>query len=178
MIKALISLFGLVSFVKHIDPDNYKYSGYDIELDAKATFLLKKGSGNGKNVIIFGVDMSSRVHLDNKEKNILISGDSPAQALDDTSEKEYSINFTEQQTKFGLSFHYNESNSYIFVNDFEIYKFKAKDFKINLAPLCFGNISKDFSVDNINQQDYITCAIFQLILIVLVLIIFWIFLNI
>ena len=58
MIKALISLFGLVSLVKHIDPDNYKYSGYDIEFDAKVTFL-KKYSGIGKNVIILSVDMSS-----------------------------------------------------------------------------------------------------------------------
>ena len=91
----------------------------------------------------------------------MISGDSPAQRLDDSSEKEYSINFTEQQTKLGLSFHYNESNSYIFVNRFEIYKFKAKDFEIKPAPLCLGNISKNFSVDSINQQDYITCVIFQ-----------------
>ena len=59
MIKALISLFGLVSLVKHIDPDNYKYSGYDIESDAKVTFFLKKYSGIGKNVIICSVDMSS-----------------------------------------------------------------------------------------------------------------------
>ena len=53
------SLFGPVKLVKNIDPDKYKYSGYDIEFDAKARLLLKNGSGIGKNVIIFGVDMSS-----------------------------------------------------------------------------------------------------------------------
>ena len=40
-------------------------------------------------------------------------------------------------------------NSYIFVNGVEIYQFKAKYFKINAASLCLGNVSKDFSIDNI-----------------------------
>ena len=44
--------------------------------------------------------------------------------------------------------HYNETNSYLFVNGTETYKFKAKDSKIVPAPLCLGNISKDWSVDN------------------------------
>ena len=44
--------------------------------------------------------------------------------------------------------HYNETNSYLFVNGTETYKFKAKDSKIVAAPLCLGNISKDWSVDN------------------------------
>ena len=39
-------------------------------------------------------------------------------------------------------------NSYIFINGVEIYKFKAKNFEINAAPLCLGNASKDFSVGN------------------------------
>ena len=41
------------------------------------------------------------------------------QELDDTTltaRKEYSINFTEQQNGFLLTLHYNEVNSYIFVN--------------------------------------------------------------
>ena len=43
----------------------------------------------------------------------------PTQELDDTTltaRKEYSVNFTEQQNKFLLTLHYNEVNSYIFVN--------------------------------------------------------------
>ena len=39
----------------------------------------------GKNVIIFGADMSSSVHIDNKEKDILILGEEPTQGLDDTT---------------------------------------------------------------------------------------------
>ena len=42
-------------------------------------------------------------------------------------------------------------NSYIFVNDVEIYKFKTKDSEINAAPLCLGNVSKYFSVDNMHE---------------------------
>ena len=47
--------------------------------------------------------------------------------------------------------HYNETNSYLFVNGTEIYKFKAKDSKIVAAPLYIGNISKDCSVDNMRR---------------------------
>ena len=39
----------------------------------------------GKNVIIFGVDMSSSVHIDNKKRDILIFRIGPTQGLDDTS---------------------------------------------------------------------------------------------
>ena len=47
--------------------------------------------------------------------------------------------------------HYNGVNSYLFVNGTEIYKYKAKDFEIVASPLCLGNISKDFSVDNMKK---------------------------
>ena len=53
--------------------------------------------------------------------------------------------------KFGLSLHYNGANSYLFVNGTEIYKFKAKDSEIVATPLCLGNISKDWSVDNMKK---------------------------
>ena len=43
--------------------------------------------------------------------------------------------------------HYNGTNSYLFVNGTEIYKFKAKDSEIVTSPLCLGNISKDWSTD-------------------------------
>ena len=63
----------------------------------------------------------------------------------------YSINFTITKKKFCLSLHYNGANSYLFVNGTEIYKFKAKDSKIVPSPLCLGNISKDWSVDNMKK---------------------------
>ena len=78
---------------------------------------------------------------------MLILGEGPTQGLDDTtltSEKMYTINFTEFRKRFCLSLHYNGTNSYLFVNGVEIHKFKAKDFEIVAAPLCLGNFSKNF----------------------------------
>ena len=63
----------------------------------------------------------------------------------------YSIIFTEENKKFCLSLHYNGGNSYLFVNGTEIIKFKAKDSKIVTSPLCLGNISKDWSTDNMKK---------------------------
>ena len=64
----------------------------------------------------------------------------------------YLINFTENNKKFCLSLHYNGANSYLFVNGTEIYKFKAKDSEIAASPLCLGNISNNFSVDNMKKK--------------------------
>ena len=47
--------------------------------------------------------------------------------------------------------HYNGSNSYLFVNSTEIIKFKAKAFNIIATPLCLGNISKEWLVDNMKD---------------------------
>ena len=47
--------------------------------------------------------------------------------------------------------HYNGANSYLFVNGTEIYKFKAKDSEIVASPLCLGNISKDWLVDDMKR---------------------------
>ena len=58
---------------------------------------------------------------------------------------------TEKIKKFSLSVHYNGANSYLFVNCKEIHKSKAKVSEIEAKALCLGNISKDFSVDNIKK---------------------------
>ena len=66
----------------------------------------------GRNVIIFGVDLNSCVHIDNKGKDILIFGGGPTQGLDDTTltaEAKYPINFTQSGKRFVLSLHYNGS---------------------------------------------------------------------
>ena len=63
----------------------------------------------------------------------------------------YSINFTENNKKFCLSLHCNGANSYLFVNGTEIHKFKAKDSEIVTTALCLGNISKEFTVDNMKK---------------------------
>ena len=51
-----------------------------LDLKEKDFFLI--GDEVGRNVIIFGVDMSSSSHIDNKKKNILILGKGPTQILE------------------------------------------------------------------------------------------------
>ena len=99
--------------------------------------------------------MSSSPHIDNK-KDILILGRGPTQGLEHTltAEKMYSINFTVTKKQFCLSLHYNGANSCLFVNGTEIYKFKAQDSEIVARPLCLGNISKDWSADNMKRAGF------------------------
>ena len=52
----------------------------------------------------------------------------------------YAINFNVTKKKFCLSLHYSGTNSYLFVNVTEIYKYKAKDSEIVAGPLSLGNI--------------------------------------
>ena len=80
---------------KNADIDKYQYSGYVIGFDRRSSFLFP-GGVFGQNVIIFGVDMSSSVHVDNKKKDILILGKGLTQGLEHTltAENMYSINFT------------------------------------------------------------------------------------
>ena len=128
--------------------DQYKYSEYGKGFDRKGFFSL--GNKIGRNVIIFGVDMNSSPHIDNNKKDISILGKGPTQGLEHTltAEKLYSMNFTKNNTKFCLSLHCNGANSYLFANGTEIIKIQAKDSEIIANPLCLGNISKYFSVDN------------------------------
>ena len=50
-----------------------------------------------------------------------------------------------------MSLHYKRAKSYLFFNGIKICKFKAKDSEIVATSLCLGNISKNFSVDNIKK---------------------------
>ena len=76
--------------------------------------------GIGRNVIIFGVNMSSSPRIDKKEHKL----------------------------------RYNGANSYLFVNGTEVIKFKAKDSEIVATPLFLGNISKEFSVNNMKKTGF------------------------
>ena len=145
-------LCGSVKLTKDADIDNFGCSGYGIGSDRRSSFSF--GSDIGKNVIIFGVDMSSSTKIDNRKKDILILRKGPTQGLESTlsAEKTYSINFTKKNTKFCLSLHYNGANSYLFVNGTEIIKFKAKDSEILAYSLCLGNISKDWTNDNMKKN--------------------------
>ena len=149
-------LFGAASVTKNVHIDRCKYSGFGILFDRHGSFSFS-GIGLGRNVIIFGVDMSSSTKIDNRKKDILILGKGSTQGLKHTlsAEKMYSINFTEHNKKFCLSLHYNGAKSCLFVNGKEINKFKAKNSETLATPLCLGNISKDWTVDNMKKKNWI-----------------------
>ena len=147
-------LFGSVKLTKNANINKFGYSGYGIGFDRNTSFSV--GNEISKNVIILGVDMSSSTKIDNRKKDILILGIGPIQGLEHalSAEKMYSINFSKKNTKFCLSLHYNGANSYLFVNGTEIIKFKAKDSEILAYSLCLGNISKDWSQDNMKKAGF------------------------
>ena len=134
---------------KNADKDKYKYQGHGIGFDLSGIFS-HSDEGDGKNVIIFGVDMTNSKHANNETKDVLVLVHGLIPNIDDTtiySEKMYSPNFTVANKTFCLSQHYNGDNSYLFVNGKEVTKFKAKKQSV-VEKLSEGNISGDF-----NQAD-------------------------
>ena len=120
----------MLIITNNADPGNkYRCSGYSIGFESRLEFLFTDVSMR-KNVIIFGTDMSSSVHIDNKNKGILILGEGPTQGLYDTkltSEAIDTINFTQPIKIFVLSLHYNGSNS--FLNSICQFKIKVCEIK-------------------------------------------------
>ena len=57
---------GAVKLTKRPDIHQYKYSGYGIGFDKRRFFSLDNKIG--RNLMIFGVDMSSSPHIDNKKR--------------------------------------------------------------------------------------------------------------
>ena len=88
-------LFESVKLTTNADPGKYRHSCYGIGFDSLSEFSFTDRS-MGKNVIIFGADMSSSVHIDNRKKDISILGEGPTQGLNETTftaEAIYPINF-------------------------------------------------------------------------------------
>ena len=86
-------LFGSVKLTKNPDPDNTSKvatTGFDFLSE-----LLFTDGSMGKNVIIFGANMSSSVHIDNKNKDIIMLGEGPTQGLDNTALTEEAILYIE-----------------------------------------------------------------------------------
>ena len=73
--------------------------------------------------------MSSILHFDNKNKNILILGEGPKQGLGDTTlrtEAKYPVNFKQSGKTFVLSLYYNGSNSFLFVKCYKTTSVETK----------------------------------------------------
>ena len=108
-----------------------------------------------KNFNICGIDNSFSVYIDGRNKNILVLCEGSTRDLEDATiaaEAKYPIKFTESEKRFVLSLHYNGSNSFLFVNIVKTYKFRAKDSEIKQYPICLGNISEDFTLDNLKKK--------------------------
>ena len=149
------ALFGAMQITKN-DTDNSKnnYKGYSICFDegSQSGHTMTKGgrthTTNGRNVFIFGADMSFSVHRTNRANHIYVMGDGRTQGIDDTTlyvEKKYFRNFTEPNEKFVLSLHYNGNDSYLFVNGRQELKFKCKTCQLVKEKLCIGNLSDQWT---------------------------------
>ena len=88
-------LFVAVSLTKNADVDQYKYYGYGIGFD-RHEFFLHPSSGTGRNVTIFGVDMSLSTKIDKRKKYILVLGKGLSRGLEHTLTAEKSIQLISQ----------------------------------------------------------------------------------
>ena len=147
-------LFGAMQITENTDTSKYNYKGYSICFDESEEFTHVQKRGNfidttdGRNVIIFGVDMSFSKHANNKANNIYVMGKDYIQKISNTTiyaEKMYYRNFTDPGKKFVLSLHYNGNNSYLYVNGNQELKFKAKTDQLVEEKLCIGNLSDQWT---------------------------------
>ena len=143
-------LFGGIKITKDVNTSQCKYFGYGICFDGKGKFSIGNIT-NGKNVLIFGVNTSSSIYANNKLNNIYVLGRDIVQRINGTTlntEKIYQQDFTAPDKKFVLILHYNDDNSYLFVNGAQELKFKSAISYKDRNLLCLGNISSDWSLTN------------------------------
>ena len=159
------ALFGAMQISKDAtDNSKNNYKGYGICFDERSQFghaITEDGRAqttNGRNVLIFGVDMSFCVHATNRANNIYVMGDGLTQGIHDTTlyvEKNYWRNFTDPGKKFIISLHYNGDESYFVVNGRQELKFKAKTDQLVKEKLCIGNLSDQWTAsESEKKQDY------------------------
>ena len=149
------ALFGAMQITKNApDSDKNNYKGYGICFDERSKFgytMNKDGityTSNGRNELIFGVDMGFSAYTTNSANHIYLMGDGLTQGINDTTlyaEKKYFRNFTENSVKFVLSLHYNGDCSYLLVNGRQELKFKTKTDQLVKEKLSMGNLSDQWT---------------------------------
>ena len=77
---------------KNDNIDKYKYSGYGVGIDRKGSFSFP-ATEVGRDVITFGVDMSSSIKTDNRTKDILILGKGARQGLEHMLSEDFLFKF-------------------------------------------------------------------------------------
>ena len=154
------ALFGAMKITKNADYAKNSYTGHGLCFDEGGEFghTVKQGNSNrttnARNVIIFGVDMSSSIHATNRANKIYVMGKEFIQGINDTTiyaEKLFHNNFTELGEKFVLSLHYNADNSYLFANGRQELIFKAKDDQMINEKLCIGNLSGEWTKSKLEK---------------------------
>ena len=129
------ALFGAMQITKNADTSKYNYKGYGICFEEGGQFghTITEGgfsnTTNARNVIIFGVDTSSCIHATNRANHIYVMGKEFIEGINGTTiyaEKTFYRNFTDPGKKVMLSLHYNDDESYLFVNGRQELKFKCK----------------------------------------------------
>ena len=149
------ALFGAMQITKNAtDNSKNNYKGYGICFDERSKFGHTRTEGgrtyitSGRNVLIFGADMSFSIHATNRANHKYVMGDGLSQGIRNTTlnaEKKYFRNFTEPNVRFVLSLHYNGNDSYLFVNGTQELKFKAKNDQIISEKICLGNLSDQWT---------------------------------
>ena len=149
------ALFGAMQITKNAtDNDKNNYKGYGICFDERSEFgrtITEGGRGHttdARNVLTFGADMSSSVHATNRPNHICHMGTGLTQGINNTTiyaENNFYRNFTDFGEKFVLSLHYNDDNSYLFVNGRQKLKFKAKTDQLVKEKLRIGNLSDQWT---------------------------------
>ena len=117
------ALFGAMKITKNATNNSYVWYGICFDERSQFNHTITEGSfthtKNGRNVLIFRVDISFSAHATNKANHIYLMGEGRTQGINGTTiyvEKNYYRNFTDPGKKFVLSLHYNGDNSYLFVN--------------------------------------------------------------
>ena len=116
-------LFSEVKITSNATERKLVYYGYGKAFHGSWSF----GNEINRNVIIFHVKNSPPRHSENCKNNFLVLEEGPRSGISDSAaelEEMFSFNFTKSNTKLCLSLHYNDGESYLYVNKREICKFR------------------------------------------------------
>ena len=151
-----------MQITKNADTSKYDYKRYGIYFDEGGQFghtVTEGGRGhttNARNVLIFGADMSFSVHATNRANNIYVMGKELIQGINGTTiyaEKSFYRNFTDPGQKLVLRLHYNNDESYLFVNSRQELKFKCKTDQLVKEKLCLENLSDKWTTSESEKTE-------------------------
>ena len=77
------------------------------------------------------------------------------------------MSFTQTSKRFVLILRYNGTNSFLLINATKIYHFKAENSEIKDYTLCLGNISTDFTINNMKKRNKEELQNFFLLILIL-----------